>query len=261
MGWMGTEDNLAIAWVIAHVHPDHRRRGIGTALVAATEASLDEARTELVSATQVPPEQVVDHPYRRFAESLGYAVTSVSSVRELGWPVERSLLDALVTGDPDGYRVESYIDGVPDDYRPSLGVLKGLVDVDAPSGDIAFEPSPVTPEHYAEELRRHSEAGRRLVESVALDGSGDVVAYSELVVPSLPGRFMSQMGTLVLDAHRGHRLGLAVKVASLRALLDLGVTNPVVRTGNDDTNTHMVAINEQLGFVPVQATLTVLKRR
>ena len=48
--------------------------------------------------------------------------------------------------------------------------------------------------------------------------------------------------------HRGHRLGLLVKIAMLDLL---AAHQPAVRhieTGNAGGNAHMIAINEQLGF-------------
>ena len=260
MIYLPMEDNRELVWLVVDVAPAHRRRGVGRALVAAAEADISAERREFVVPARLPADRVEDHPYRRFGEAMGYAVATVSTDRVLRWPVDRSLLDRLAVS-PDGYRIESFVDGVPQEYRASLGVLKGLIDVDSPTGDIEWEASPVSPEHYAEELRRHVEAGRRLVESVALDGAGEVVAYSEIVVPSVPERHLTQEGTLVRSDHRGHRLGLAVKVANLQALLDLGATNPSIRTGNDDANRHMIAINEQLGFVPDVAELIFAKRR
>ncbi len=56
------------------------------------------------------------------------------------------------------------------------------------------------------------------------------------------------MITAVLPEHRGHRLGLLVK-AEMLALLT--ANEPAIRhvvTGNADSNRHMIAINEQLGF-------------
>jgi len=54
--------------------------------------------------------------------------------------------------------------------------------------------------------------------------------------------------TAVRPEHRGHRLGLLVKIAMLDLLT---VHEPAVRriqTDNAASNPHMVAINEQLGF-------------
>ena len=59
-----------------------------------------------------------------------------------------------------------------------------------------------------------------------------------------------QTDTLVLREHRGHALGLALKVANLRALQREKPDVAAVRTWNADTNVHMIAINARLGFRP-----------
>ena len=61
-----------------------------------------------------------------------------------------------------------------------------------------------------------------------------------------------QWGTLVRPDHRGHRLGLAVKVANVRLLQETHPRITTVVTFNADVNAPMVAVNERLGFVPVQ---------
>lgn len=49
----------------------------------------------------------------------------------------------------------------------------------------------------------------------------------------------------------GRRLGLAVKVANLRLLQHERADIRVVTTYNAEVNTHMVGVNERVGFVPV----------
>ena len=62
-----------------------------------------------------------------------------------------------------------------------------------------------------------------------------------------------QWGTLVRRADRGHRLGMAVKVASLRLLQRGRGPRPArIHTWNAGVNDHMIAINERLGFRPVE---------
>ena len=46
----------------------------------------------------------------------------------------------------------------------------------------------------------------------------------------------------------GTGLGMAVKIENLRRLQADHPTRKRVTTGNDDTNSYMVSINEQLGF-------------
>ncbi len=169
-------------------------------------------------------------------------------------------LGALPTVPVTDYRIETYVDGVPERLQVGVGQLKGLIDVDSPTGDMEWEPSPTSPQEYAEELAARARLGRRTVETVAVNRAGEPVAYTELVVGT-PERPVVQEGTLVRTADRGHRLGLAVKVANLRALADLGVANTRIVTENEETNRWMVAINEQLGFRPEAVVPYLLKRR
>jgi RimJ/RimL family protein N-acetyltransferase len=67
------------------------------------------------------------------------------------------------------------------------------------------------------------------------------------VDPQLPD-WAAQQITTVRPEHRGHRLGLQVKIAMLDLLAD---REPAVRrilTGNAGENQHMIAINELLGY-------------
>ena len=49
---------------------------------------------------------------------------------------------------PSGYRVESFQGAVPVAYQAGVGILDGLVNADAPTGDAHVEPVPVPPEDY-----------------------------------------------------------------------------------------------------------------
>jgi GNAT superfamily N-acetyltransferase/RimJ/RimL family protein N-acetyltransferase len=78
--------------------------------------------------------------------------------------------------------------------------------------------------------------------------SGRLVALTEVVVdPETPGWAFQQL-TAVMREHRGHRLGLLVKIAMLDLLAELEPDLKHISTGNAGANDHMIAINEQLGF-------------
>ncbi len=77
---------------------------------------------------------------------------------------------------------------------------------------------------------------------------GDVVAYSELVVPAHDPERVYQWGTLVRTDHRGHRLGMATKAHNLRRVQRHEPGRTVVYTWNAEVNQHMIAVNEALGF-------------
>jgi hypothetical protein len=65
--------------------------------------------------------------------------------------------------------------------------------------------------------------------------------------------------TFVLPSHRGHSLGLAVKLATHRALVAALPECELVRTTNADVNAHMNAVNERLGYRQVEDMLEVQK--
>ena len=95
--------------------------------------------------------------------------------------------------------------------------------------------------------------------SVALDREGWAAAYSNLVISEKSDRAF-QWGTLVRQADRGHRLGLAVKVANLRQLQRERPDATAVITWNADVNAHMVAVNERLGFRAVERSGELQKK-
>ena len=57
--------------------------------------------------------------------------------------------------------------------------------------------------------------------------------------------------TAVDRPHRGHRLGLLTKVAMLELLASREPRVVFTEAWNAETNAHMVAINQALGYRPV----------
>lgn len=249
-------DTPDTSWVNVSVLPLHQRRGVGTRLVATAEgASPGNVRRYVASAYRATATEI-DGMARKFARPLGYTTASTETV------VELDLAGAEVTAHPpvDGYAVSTYLDGVPDHLRAQVGVLKGLVDAEAPHGDLGWQPTPVTREEYQDEIALWREQGRIAVESIALDRHGVVVAWTCLVAAADPARPAQIEGTLVLSQHRGRRLGRAVKVACLLAARD-HTSSRHVRTSSDDQNVWMRAINRELGFVPVESEVILRKTR
>ena len=150
------------------------------------------------------------------------------------------------------YTIRSWVGPVPDDLVVSFAELVATLMVEAPTGDLEREPetADVDALRRAEELIEKQ--GRTMYTSVALDGSGGLVAYSNLVTLVHDPDNAFQWGTLVRRADRGHRLGLAVKVATLRLLHQGEVPARRLHTWNAEVNEHMIGINERLGFRPVE---------
>ncbi len=78
------------------------------------------------------------------------------------------------------------------------------------------------------------------------------MAYSEMIIPLDSSEPARQGGTLVKAPHRGSRLGLAVKHAVIDLLERERPDVPATLTENALENHHMVAINDLLGYRPVE---------
>lgn len=62
--------------------------------------------------------------------------------------------------------------------------------------------------------------------------------------------YAEQDATVVLRAHRGHRLGMLVKAVNAQALLAAQPAVKRIWTWNNEENPHMLAINVAMGFRP-----------
>ena len=254
--WFPLLDNLTKCWGAVGVDPDHRRHGVGSALVAQIVIRMaHEGRTTMVTESAYPFDRRTDHPYRRFAEANGFTVASDEIRRILPLPVDPAFLQTLaaeVAPHHTDYRIASFVDSLPDELIASYCALSNQLGVDAPTGDVDFEAESMTPELWREHVAKEKEMGRTRLSTLAIDGAGTVVAYTDLILPPEPNVDVWQWGTLVHREHRGHRLGTAVKVQNLQQLAAAHSKRLRVLTCNAKTNHHMVDINVRLGFEAIE---------
>ncbi|WP_330475941.1 GNAT family N-acetyltransferase [Terrabacter sp. C0L_2] len=255
--WLPMEDNTSMVWHDVQVDAAHRRRGAGSALVERIVGRATEVGRPTLVTDCIVPAGDDGHPYGRFAEKHGFRLSNTEITRHLELPVDDDLLarhaEHARTRWEGGYRLETHVGGVPAALQPSLCAVMNQLGVDAPTGDIEFEEESLTPARYEEHLELFRRQGRTRVTTVAVhEASGDVVAYTDLMLPAGAPSVAWQWGTLVHKAHRGRRLGMAVKVENLRRLQADHPERSRVITTNDDTNSWMVSINEDLGFRVVE---------
>ena len=78
--------------------------------------------------------------------------------------------------------------------------------------------------------------------------TGEMAALTEVIVDPADPDWAHQAITGVRRAHRGHRLGLLVKVAMLELLAAAEPQLERMSTWNGAENPYMIAVNEALGY-------------
>ena len=147
-----------------------------------------------------------------------------------------------------GYSLVSWTGDVPEEY---LGPLAHVINAfeDAPRGE-NVEPEAWDADRVRERTGAHVRAGLLRNHSVAAlhDATGEMAAYTGIIVdPEAPSWGFQEL-TAVTREHRGHRLGLLVKTAMLELLAEVEPQVELVMTSNAAANDHMIAVNQQLGY-------------
>ncbi len=238
-------DNRHLASVAAHVARRHRRAGVGRALLAAAaDVARGDGRRSLVL------EARVDSPADRSAATAGgrRVLTEVRRVQPLAAldPDRVAALRRTAERAAAGCRLESWTGPTPTVRLADLARMTQTLD-DAPTGQLDLEAQSWDPERVAARDRGVAEAGLRMHTVLVLARDGAAVGHTDVAV-SEDGTFAWQWGTGVVAAHRGHRLGLLVKTAMVQRLRAEEPDVRVVSTWNADANTHMIAVNEMLGY-------------
>ncbi len=196
-----------------------------------------------------------EHAVPRF----GYVRKASHDVRRIdvhaGQPAE--LVESAEEASRD-YELERFAGPCPDELLGDLQVLREAIN-DAP-GMAALEAYP--PERlraYEESLVRRRQTLYTILARHRV--SGDPAAITMVCVHELRPEIAAQEDTSVLARHRGHRLGLRLKLAML-AWLDAERPDVLeADTWNVPENAPMIAINEALGSRKVAETISFRKER
>jgi GNAT superfamily N-acetyltransferase len=266
----GTADDARVAWATAQVLPGFHGRGIGRAIADRMEELAREDDRERLLVYVVSPDGPGErlspptgfgsvpagNPEVRFLLARGYTLEQIERGSRLPLPLDdgwlaRAVADASARSGDD-YAVHTWADETPERWLDDMATLYTRMSTDAPTAGLA-EPEDVwtADRVVAEDTRLRESPRAHLVCVVEHVPSGRLVGYTVLSVPREAERAVNQYDTLVLREHRGHRLGMLLKVANLAALQRVMPGHPSVITFNAEENRHMLQVNEDLGFVPI----------
>jgi GNAT superfamily N-acetyltransferase len=246
-------DNPHFCAVEVRVLPDARRRGFGTALLAAlSDRARMTGRTTMTLRVDEPPGEEGRSAGRAFATRQGFTCATSEVRRDLALPVDPARLDAVDSecrAHAAGYRLRTWQDRCPDDLVDDRAALGARMSTDAPLGELDWHPETWDAARVRRNEALVAQQGRSFLAAGAVDdASGRLVAFTELGVPLSRPERVYQWDTLVLPEHRGHRLGTLVKTAVLRLVPERVPQARVVSTWNAAVNAPMIAVNERLGF-------------
>jgi len=240
-------DNQHLAMSNVLVRPDHRRHGLGTALLraAVAAAAADGRSTFLVEADDGSPGEAFCRAHG--LREVSRARLSLLRLAAVDW----AEVGALAAAPHTGYRLVRWTDRCPDELVERYAVAKTAMN-DAP-----VDGADIADEVFTAGVIRQNEAGHRemgfthWVTVAVHEQTGAVAGLTELVLASPPRAF--QEDTAVVPAHRGSGLGLWVKADMLCRLRAERPDVTEVMTGNAASNEHMLRINTRLGFRPHRA--------
>lgn len=249
-------DNLELAWSSIAVLPEHRRRGVGSALYdELVEQARAEGRRSVLTNIGAAPGEIESAPGAAFAAARGLTARNTMVRRRLRLPVPAEKLDeweAKAAEQASGYRLRTWVDACPEEHAEQYAHLRSLLLVEAPWGGVDWEQQKWDVERLREEESLAAHKGDTLYTTVAVAPDGTLAGHTQIVVAKEHQGRASQYDTLVLSAHRGHRLGLALKVANLRALQRSHADLTKLTTSNAEQNAAMVKVNVDMGFEIVE---------
>jgi GNAT superfamily N-acetyltransferase len=220
------------------VHPADRRQGVGSRLLdAALQGAAENAATTVLADATVGSAGDAFLAARGFVVGLRLIYTRLA------------LADALPSARPvAGYRLTSWTGVPPDGLIESFTKARAAMS-DAPVGDIAYGEEVWDVARSRQAAEAVAQRGDLLETVAALDEStGEVVAFTELVVPGNGEGEAQHYGTVVVPAHRGHGLARWLKAEQIHQTTQRHPKLAGLLTDTAATNHAMRRTNEALGY-------------
>jgi GNAT superfamily N-acetyltransferase len=242
-------DNRDSAELELSVRPESRRRGLGRALhTYALDRVRELGRKRVIAEAG---DQPAGGP--AFATAMG-AQAALSETRSrldvtaLDQGRLAGLLGAVRTH-AAGYELVQWSGAPADDLIDDVAYLDSRFNTDAPIGDLELEPEKIDAARLRETEERAQARGRTQFSTGARHvAGGRLVAWTQISAAADAPWHAWQSITLVDPGHRGHRLGLLIKIENLMYACRRNPGLTAIDTFNARSNAHMLAINTTLGF-------------
>lgn len=247
-GALSHETNGHMMWVDIQVHPDERRRGVATRLLArALEVAKERNRSTLIGGTH---------------EGTGKAfLKAIGAETGLAWRESRLYLDEM-----DWEKMERWVregqrrspgtDLIFFNDLPEPSMIEAYCELlqevsnQEPRGNLDLGDDLLTPSILKERVDQFAKIGGTMLRAVTVEEDGALSGLTTLGYLPDERTHVHQWMTGVREAYRGRGLGKWLKAAQLLRIRDELPQVRVVRTGNATINAAMLSINVRLGFRP-----------
>jgi GNAT superfamily N-acetyltransferase len=241
-------DNLKLFWLRLVVHPDHRRRGYGSAIMAEVLRMAEQAGRSILWVEAIEE----DAGARKFCERFGFGYASHDARRRQRLAdvdqdaVQRLWAEAQAAA--ANYRLERLLPPVAEETLQEMIEVTAAIN-DAPMGQLTFEDEVFDLQRMRDVEAAREGRGDQSYRVIARHReTGEIGGHTNVVISPHRRNLGFQADTAVARSHRGHRLGLLVKIDMMRWLAETEPQLEVVETWNNADNRFMINVNEAIGY-------------
>ena len=163
--------------------------------------------------------------------------------------VDAELMDQWIGAAPEGYRLLHWTRRCPEEWMHNLVDTTNAMN-DAPTDDLDMADTIVDAEMIAGDIEARARLGLYFRGILAVTAHGETAGATEVLVNVHRRECSWQWNTVVLAAHRGRRIGRWMKAAMWKRLRENEPAVSMLHTGNAESNDHMLAINDKMGYSP-----------
>lgn len=234
--------NKVRTWIV--VHPQHRRKKIGSSLLKILcHRGIESGKTELTASTSLIDGQKF---FKRFTDKTALdSAENELDLEQINWDEIKKWNNDSKESSPDTV-IETY-ESLRDDLIEEYAQVQTSLLNDIPFGNLglSFIIS-------ADQIRKWGNYTKKLgfisIIKVSREKDGRISGLTEIKFNHLTPTLIEQELTGVLQKYRGRRLGLRLKTDMLLTIKERFPEAKIILTGNADENAPMLRINHQLGF-------------